>query len=56
MNIALKSIMQNIYRDFGSKVSQSKMIYAQGRAERNPVIKQTITKSNNFKSIYTIFF
>ena len=50
MNIALKSIMQNIYRDFGSKVSQSKMIYAQGRAERNPVIKQTITKSNNFKT------
>ncbi len=50
MKIALKTIMLNIYRDFGSKVSQSKMIYAQGRAERNPVIKQTITKSNNFKT------
>ena len=50
MKLALQNITTSIYRDFGSKVSQSKMKYAAGRAERNPVIKQTITKSNNFKT------
>lgn len=50
MKLALQNITNSIYRDFGSKVSQSKMKYATGRAERNPVIKQTIIKSNNFKT------
>ena len=50
MELSLKSLFTNIYRDFGSKFSQSKIVYTQGRAERNPIIKQTIMQSNNFKT------
>jgi hypothetical protein len=39
-----------MYKDFGTSLSQAKANYAVGRAERNPIIKQTVQKPNNFKT------
>ena len=50
MQTSLNSMFTNLYRDFGTKMSQAKATYASGRAERNAIIKQTINKKNNFKT------
>ena len=50
MQTSLNSLFSTMYRDFGTKMSQAKATYASGRAERNPIIKQTINKKNNFKT------
>lgn len=50
MYTSLDSLFMSMYRDFGTKISQAKATYSSGRAERNPIIKQTINKKNNFKT------
>ena len=50
MYASLDSLFMSMYRDFGTKISQAKATYSSGRAERNPIIKQTINKKNNFKT------
>jgi hypothetical protein len=50
METALLKLLTNMYKDFGTSLSQAKANYAAGRAERNPIIKQTVQKPNNFKT------